>query len=192
MSRMTEGETLEISMKPDWTYWVIPERLLGGPHPAAAASLESLFAGTLPEPWRTDSGAAGALESLLAAGIQSFLDLTHPGEKPPYEGLLPAGIRYRRMAINDFGVPQSADEMTRILAHIRHELDAGRPLYVHCHAGIGRTGTVHGCWLAEAGFVGEEALTELNRLWQHSQVSGLWSRIPQNPTQVDYIRRWRV
>jgi hypothetical protein len=178
-------------MKPDWTYWVIPDRLLGGPHPAAAASLEALAAGTLAEPWRVDSGAAAALTSLQDAGIQSFLDLTHSGEKPSYEGLLPAGIRYRRMAINDFGVPDMPAQMSEILAHIRQEIDARRPLYVHCHAGIGRTGTVHGCWLAEAGFPGEDALTELNRLWKSSRVSGIWASIPQNKAQAAYIRQWR-
>jgi hypothetical protein len=61
---------------------------------------------------------------------------------------------------------------------------------VHCYLGVGRTGTVAGCWLAEAGFHGEEALAELNRLWQQSVLSGSIRQIPPAPRQRDYVRGW--
>ena len=38
-------------------------------------------------------------------------------------------------------------------------LAAGETVYVHCYGGIGRTGTVIGCWLVRRGLNGEEALS---------------------------------
>jgi hypothetical protein len=156
--------------RPPWTYWVVPGELLAGPYP----------------------GLGGPLHALMDAGIRSFVDLTHPGEKLPYESLLPQGTHYRRLSINDHGTPETQDHMSTILAHIREQLAAGRPVYVHCHAGIGRTGTVAGCWLSEAGFPGEEALIELNRLWQQSTVSQFCGRVPETDSQRIYVQRWRV
>lgn len=159
-----------MSERPSWTYWVSPGQLLAGPYP----------------------GLLGPVDALLAAGIQSFVDLTHPHEKPPYEGLLPKGIAYRRLPIADHSTPDSPEHMSTILAHIREQLAAGRPVYVHCHAGIGRTGTVAGCWLSDAGFGGGEVLIELNNLWQQSTVSRAWGRIPETGGQRSYVQRWRV
>jgi ADP-ribosyl-[dinitrogen reductase] hydrolase len=61
---------------------------------------------------------------------------------------------------------------------------------VHCRAGIGRTGTVVGCWLVEQGLAGEDALDELNRLWQQCERSQVWISIPETEAQVEYVRRW--
>jgi protein-tyrosine phosphatase len=132
------------------------------------------------------------VDAIVAAGIQSFVDLTHRGEKPEYESLLPEGVYYRRAAISDHGVPDTEADMTGILVHIREQMAAGRPVYLHCHAGIGRTGTVAGCWLAETGFPGELALFELNRLWQQSVVSRAWRKVPETAGQRTYVQRWRV
>ena len=159
-----------MSERPPWTYWVKPGELLAGPYP----------------------GTGGPLHTLLAVGIQSFVDLTQPGEKPPYDSLLPQGIHYRRLPFKDHGTPETHEHMDAILAQIREHVAAGRPVYVHCHAGIGRTGTVAGCWLAEAGFPGEQAVVELNRLWQQSNVSQFYGRVPETDEQRSYVKLWRV
>jgi protein-tyrosine phosphatase len=51
--------------------------------------------------------------------------------------------------------------MRAILDTIDAEMAAGRTVYVHCWGGIGRTGTVIGCWLVRHGTPAEEALNEI-------------------------------
>ena len=51
-----------------------------------------------------------------------------------------------RLPVRDLSIP-SIDGMRTILGVINLSLEAGRPVYVHCLGGIGRTGTVVGCWL---------------------------------------------
>ena len=57
------------------SYWVTP-RLLAGEYPGAD----------------TAAGATARLEALIAAGITYFIDLTQPGELPPYDHLLPPAL----------------------------------------------------------------------------------------------------
>ena len=65
--------------------------------------------------------------------------------------------------------------MRAIQTHLQAMLARGRRRsYVHCRAGIGRTGTVIGCYLAEQGLEGAEALRQLNQLWRQSARSASW------------------
>ena len=58
------------------SYWVIPDRLLAGEHPAGdAQEIER------------------RLGALLDAGFNAFIDLTEPGELPPYDTDLPRASR---------------------------------------------------------------------------------------------------
>src|SRR5580704_5534746 len=106
------------------SYWLIPGRVLAGEHPGGASA----------EVTRERLG------KLLGAGIDSFIDLTHKRELPAYEKLLPDGIEYLRRPIPDHGVLSDPKDMAALLAHIAGRLRAGRILYLHCRAGIGRTG----------------------------------------------------
>lgn len=157
-------------------YWVLPRQLLAGEHPAAG-----------------DAAATRArLASLAAAGVGAFVDLTREEEFDSYQGLLPPGTPYLRHPIPDHGLPRDAAQMAAILADIRAQLAAGRCVYLHCRAGIGRTGMAAGCWLVESGYTGEEAIEELNRLWQQSARSAQWPSIPETNEQTEYVRRWRA
>jgi protein-tyrosine phosphatase len=80
--------------------------------------------------------------------------------------------------------------MQLLLSDIQAALASGRCVYVHCRAGIGRTGLVVGCFLAEEGGDGEAAITQLNRLWQQSERAKSWPNVPQTAEQADYIRQW--
>jgi ADP-ribosylglycohydrolase len=156
------------------SYWVYPGRLLAGEYPG----------GVTPEHTRL------RLAALLAAGVDCFIDLTQPQELPAYQSEVPAGVDYFRKPIPDHGLPGKRALMAETLDCVRDALRAGRRVYLHCRAGIGRTGMVAGCLLAEQGLGGEEALAELNRLWRQSARSTQWPAVPETPEQADYVRLW--
>jgi ADP-ribosyl-[dinitrogen reductase] hydrolase len=155
-------------------YWVVPGKLLAGEYPGGAT----------PEATRE------RLERLQEAGVTAFIDLTLPGELSSYQSGLPPGVLYLRRPIPDHGLPEERSRMAAILESLRHALDSPRCVYLHCRAGIGRTGMVAGCFLAERGSGGEGALEELNRLWQQSARSAQWPSVPETADQVEYVRRW--
>jgi predicted protein tyrosine phosphatase len=81
-------------------------------------------------------------------------------------------------------------QVQTLLTDIRAALAAGRGVYVHCHAGIGRTGLVMGCYLAEEDGDGKAAIKRLNQLWLQSERAKSWPKVPQTTEQADYIQRW--
>jgi len=153
------------------SYWVIPGRLLAGKYPGGR-NLQEL---------------ERRLGALLDAGFNAFLDLTVPGEMPPYDSYLPDGVVYLRKPISDHGVPPDAAFMSEILAQVDALLEGGRRLYLHCRAGIGRTGTLVACHLIERGLAPPAALQQLNELWQASDRSDTWPEVPETAEQRDFI-----
>jgi hypothetical protein len=130
------------------------------------------------------------MKSLLAAGVDCFVDLTMPQELEAYDSELPPEVEYLRESIQDHSVPAAPEQMMRIIDFLERALSLGRHVYVHCRAGIGRTGTVVGCFLVERGRSGDEALLALNQLWQSSARARVWPFVPETDEQVEYIRSW--
>jgi len=162
------------------SYWVLDGRVLAGEYPLGRETLV------------TPAGQA-RVRALLDAGVTHFIDLTEEGECPPYQALLPATTRHLRHPIPDHDVPRSAAHMRRIQEAIGAALDAGHTVYVHCRAGIGRTGTAAGCLLVEQGWDGEAALRELNARWtEQCERAATWPEVPQTEEQAQYIREWRT
>jgi ADP-ribosylglycohydrolase len=156
------------------SYWVVPGRLLAGEYPGGA----------------TAKATRERLARLLAAGVDCFIDLTPPGESAPYAAALPSTVEHVRKPLPDHGVPTEAAQMRDIIACLQGALQRGRVVYVHCRAGIGRTAMVAGCLLAERGLSGQEALAELNRLWQQNARAVQWPVVPETAEQSDYVARW--
>ncbi|MBS0580026.1 MAG: ADP-ribosylglycohydrolase family protein [Proteobacteria bacterium] len=156
-------------------YWVLPGQLLAGEHPAG----------------RNEATTRVRLSSLLAAGIGCFIDLTQEGECPSYQALLPPGTEYYRHPIPDHDVPADAALMRAILGRLRQALSAGGRVYLHCRAGIGRTGMTAGCLLAES-CGGVAAIEELNHRWQGSARAASWESIPETDAQTEFVRRWQA
>ncbi|MGH8319913.1 MAG: ADP-ribosylglycohydrolase family protein [Steroidobacteraceae bacterium] len=156
------------------TYWALPGLLLAGEHPA----------GPTPDVTRQ------RLNQLLATGIECFVDLTHPTEIDSYDQALPFHVEYLRKPIRDHSLPEKREHMMEILDCLHDALQSGRPAYVHCRAGIGRTGMVIGCLLVERGLTGEQALDELARLWQQCERSKFWPSVPETEAQTEYVRQW--
>jgi Protein-tyrosine phosphatase len=156
------------------SYWVVPDRVLAGEYPAGI----------------DDTSTRTRLERLLLAGIDSFVDLTEDGELPPYRHLLPRHVEYLRSAIVDTRVPNNVSQTRELLAALNAALARRRGVYVHCRAGIGRTGLIVGCFLAEQEGNGKTALKTLNQLWRQSERAAAWPQVPQTAEQADYIRHW--
>lgn len=161
------------------SYWVDPDRLLAGEHPAAA--------GPEATPKR--------IQQLLDAGIDCFIDLTETRELESYEKFLASpsarrGALYVRKPIRDHGVPESPEGMQEILDALDGALADGRCIYLHCRAGIGRTNVVAGCWIANRGGGGDAALERLNRLWRGSARSRSWPSVPETQVQAEFVRNW--
>ena len=163
-------------------YWIIPGRLLAGAYPAG----------------RNIASTVGRLETLRGLGVDYYIDLTWPGELQPYEQLLPdpfaAGggrpIHYTRRPLADHGLPKTPLQTIEILDEIEEAIGAGHCVYVHCRAGIGRTGLVVGCYLARSLGDGEAALARLDELWQSSERHRDYPHTPETEEQTDYVRVW--
>ncbi|MBN2304731.1 MAG: dual specificity protein phosphatase family protein [Anaerolineae bacterium] len=148
-------------------YWVRLGQLLAGPYPGS---------------W-LEERARARLTKLIEAGVTNFVDLTHPRELDPYALYLPSDVIHQRLSITDMDIP-TAEHMTLILDTIDAALDGGQTVYVHCWGGIGRTGTVIGCWLVRHGMAGQDALDEIVRL------RGGRLDSPQTEEQHAMVRRW--
>lgn len=160
------------------SYWVEPGRLLAGEHPDGGG----------------EAATRARIAKLLGAGVDAFIDLTQQGELPSYQLLLPEGVIYRQLSVQDHSVPDSTQQMRGIQQELAQLLmrahTTGGAVYVHCRAGIGRTGTVVGCYLREQGEAPDAALELLNALWQHNARAARWPRVPETEEQEAYVLGW--
>ena len=162
------------------SYWVIPESFMAGEYPG----------GYEEETTRRRCNA------LIQSGVNSIIDLTRTGDAAYLYGSIlqeeaafhHQTITRKNYPISDFGTP-TRWQMNEILDMIDSEIAQGKVVYVHCLAGIGRTGTVVGCYLVRHGFKGNAALEHLAAL--RSGTSNWWRRSPENQAQVDFIINWQ-
>ena len=165
------------------SYWVQPGRFAAGEYPGA--------------PDR--SSAVAKLRDLLEAGIDHFIDLTE-AEEPlePYDQiakeearLMGKEVKWERHSIVDVSIPKSPEQMTGILDAVDAAMDSGDTVYLHCWGGIGRTGTVIGCWLVRHGLTGEEALAQVAQWWSGMAKAYWGGSSPETHEQREYVRGWR-
>jgi protein-tyrosine phosphatase len=75
-----------------------------------------------------------------------------------------------------------------ILDEIDAALAGGERVYVHCWGGVGRTGTVIGCWLVRHGLDDGDAVRSIGIL--RRQIPGSRGS-PETPGQIALVRSWR-
>jgi atypical dual specificity phosphatase len=158
-------------------YWLVTSRLLAGEHPGATGPEE------LPQ----------RLLALRDAGVSCCIDLTSPADPvlayaPPDTPRF-SGVRLSH-PIADFGVPDLST-MERIAADVAAALAEGRTLYLHCRAGIGRTGMVAACLMVSAGMTAEQALAQLAAKWQVVDKRHAEPNTPETEAQREFVRRWQ-
>jgi len=168
------------------SYWVLPGQFLAGEYPGAKHPVK----------------AREKLTALLDFGIRHVINLMESDERDrqgdrftPYKYDLKHIAEVRglpvtiiRFPVPDLGIPP-VDIMHAILDDIDRAIDERRPVYLHCLAGIGRTGTVVGCYLIRQGMAdGDTVLDRISRLRQCSATHHVVS--PETHSQRQMIARW--
>jgi len=155
-------------------YWVSQGQLLAGEYPRD----------------KDESASIQKINALLQAGVTAFIDLTQESDDLlPYTELL-QGTHYHRFPVRDISVPSSTALTKDILDTIDDHINRGRIVYVHCWGGVGRTGTIVGCWLARRGYEGHAALSTLQELWRQCPKS-VHRNSPETEEQKQYILNWK-
>jgi hypothetical protein len=184
----TQNLNIDLSKKVpfDQAYWVVPDRLMAGYYPGSVH--------------RQD--AHPKLSALLECGIRHFISLMRDDEiiwygKPvvPYDAemrslsrTLDDEVTFDRMPIKDMSIPTRI-EMAKILDRIDHNIRNSKPVYLHCLGGVGRTGTVVGCYLARHGYAsGQKIFQLIQHLRQNTATHDRSS--PETSTQIDLVRSW--
>jgi hypothetical protein len=168
-------------------YWVVPDKFLAGAYPGSAK----------PDEHRN------RIEALWNSGVRTFVNLVEEDESnnsgqpfARYDDILRdlaavanTQVAHLRFPVKEVSIP-SIDRMRSILDAIDLSLAAGRPVYVHCFGGIGRTGTVVCCWLLRHGLsTPGEVLGHLRALRQADEVRR--DRMsPETKAQIEFACDW--
>lgn len=165
------------------SYWVLPNRLLAGAYPGR------------PDPAEHQA----RIHALVDAGIRQFLNLMEEHEiiyngEPfvPYLDIAAArgqGVHMIRHAIRDLSVP-TPTRMTAILDAIDGALAADQPTYVHCWGGVGRTGTVIGCWLLRHDLATRHNVLDVLRELRQQDQERRHRVSPEMEGQQRFVKKW--
>jgi len=160
------------------SYWIIPGRFLAGEYPRD----------------HDHESSVAKLQALTTAGIRVFIDLTTSldGLSPYHDILrqLDPQAEHHAFQVPDMGTPLAEATTCDILDEIDSALARGNGVYLHCWGGVGRTGTLVGCWLARHGLPGDAALAKLVELWSRCPKSRV-REAPETKQQRDYIVTWK-
>lgn len=172
----------------DRSYWVDEEKFLAGCYPGDI----------------DPAVASKKLEYLLRFGVRHIINLMQEGERNregygfrPYEesvrkiaGRLECEVAISRRPIADFETP-SREEMKAILDEIDLAIKHEKRVFVHCWGGLGRTGTVVGCYLMRHGMASREDVLERIRSLR-SKTSNFYVSSPESGEQKNFVREWKL
>lgn len=162
------------------SYWVIADQFMAGQIPTSSNTAQS----------------HSKLDQLISFQVQTVINLMEPQERNsdgvlfyPYAPYLQQrGIDTYSFPVVDLSIP-SRELMTSILRVIDEEMDKGKRIYLHCWGGIGRTGTVVGCYLKQKGLATNQNVFEQIAILK--QYSGLAHRLsPETDEQRQFVLQW--
>jgi len=170
----------------DRSYWVIPGKLLVGEIPSA----------------REDAIRKQKVENLVMMGFDAIINLMEAGEKT-FSGELLIDYTYdldyyanqvnkkvivHRFPISDLSIT-SNENMKEILHFINSLINNGKKVYLHCWGGVGRTGTVVGCYLIEQNMATtDNVLQTIDYLKRTTPISERNS--PETEEQINFVLNW--
>ena len=169
------------------SYWVVPGKLLAGYYPGD----------------RDPETSRAKLQALVDASVRHVIDLVeeerlddsgrpidYPSQLAEIAEAKGVSVTYSHNPITDLGIP-SREKMKSILDDVDAAIANGKTVYVHCLAGIGRTGSVVGCYLSRHGIaVGPQALDMIRRLRVNDPNVAVPS--PESDIQRRLVRSWKV
>lgn len=117
------------------------------------------------------------LERLREAGIGAIVSLT---EDFPAELIGEPRFATLHLPVEDM-TPPDMDQVARFVAFVDAAIARGTAVGVHCHAGLGRTGTMIACHLVTRGMTAAQAIEHVRQKRPGSI---------QTDLQEDAIRRW--
>lgn len=170
------------------SYWVKPGEFLAGISPEAPS----------------EKITSEQVRKLLESGIRTIVDLMQSGEASQSGGFIHRGYQHiwltearhlsaevsiHRFPIRDVSV-STVEHMKAILDVIDTSLAVGKPVYVHCRGGIGRTGLVVGCFLQRHGL--SDADTVLDRIAELRCQDPTASIVsPETNEQREFVKSWK-
>ncbi|MCA9628526.1 MAG: dual specificity protein phosphatase family protein [Myxococcales bacterium] len=140
--------------------WIIPGALAGMGKPGLLGSRED------------------ELAAIALAGVATLITLTKDPLSPAE--LSPFGLEARHFPIADMGIP-TVSSAIRLCRTVERALERGDRVAVHCHAGLGRTGTMLAAYLIYKGHSAEDAI---------SRVREVGPGYIQSQAQLDFLRRF--
>jgi hypothetical protein len=170
------------------SYWVIPGRLLAGEIPSS----------------REEEVRKQKVSNLVKMGFDVVINLMEPGEKTfsgelltdyvpdleYYSARANKKVEVHRHSIKDLSIT-TPEKMKEIINLIHLLIQQGKKVYVHCWGGIGRTGTVVGCYLIEQNMATtENAIQTIEYLKRTTPIKD--RRSPETDEQRDFVLDWPV
>lgn len=148
---------------------------------------KNIFAGEYPGDKSKDV-ASRKINQMIHFGVRHFIDLTEEGELAPYEQLLPQGCTHTRFPIRDVSAPKSVDYAQQIIDRI-NELSKRNDgyVYIHCWGGVGRTGTIVGCYLASDNY---DSTMKILRYVFSAMPKASHRVTPETKEQENFIRKF--